>query len=124
MDTASTFEMLLMESGYDVQTAHDGATAIQMAVDHRPDVVLLDIGLPGWNGYEVARRMRKEVTLQGIVLVALTGYGQETDREASHQAGFDYHLVKPTNFDDVSRILATVSLGTEEKRSADEKALD
>ena len=63
-------------------------------------------------------------TATSIVLVALTGYGQETDREASHQAGFDYHLVKPTNFDDVSRILATVSLGTEEKRSADEKALD
>ena len=72
-------------------------------------MVLLDIGLPGLDGYEVAKRMRQQPILQNVVLVAMTGYGQETDRQRSQEAGFDHHLVKPADFEKVQQILATVS---------------
>jgi signal transduction histidine kinase/ActR/RegA family two-component response regulator len=109
VDTAWTFSMLLKASGHDVRTAHDGPTAIQAALDYRPDVVLLDIGLPGLNGYEVAKRIRQDPVLKNVVLIALTGYGQETDRQTSLQAGFNYHLVKPAHLEQLQKILATVS---------------
>ena len=102
-------EMLLEESGHEVRTAHDGPTALEAALDYRPDVVLLDIGLPGLDGFEVAKRMRQQPVLQNVVLVAMTGYGQETDRQRSQEAGFDHHLVKPADFEKVRQILATVS---------------
>jgi CheY-like chemotaxis protein len=72
-------------------------------------VVLLDIGLPGLNGFEVAKRLRQQPTLKNIVLIAMTGYGQESDRKRSREAGFDHHLVKPGDFGKVLQILATVS---------------
>jgi CheY-like chemotaxis protein len=72
-------------------------------------VVLLDIGLPQMDGYEVARRMRAEPALQGVVLVAMTGYGMETDRARSRDAGFDHHLVKPVDQKQLGRILAAVA---------------
>ena len=80
-----------------------------MALDYRPDVVLLDIGLPKLDGYEVAKRLRQQPALQSVVLVAMTGYGQESDRRRSQEAGFDHHLVKPGDFGKVLQILATVS---------------
>ncbi|MEK6261514.1 MAG: response regulator [Planctomycetota bacterium] len=82
---------------------------VQAALDYQPDVALLDIGLPGLNGYEVAKRIRQEPTLQNVVLVALTGYGQDSDRQASRQAGFNHHLVKPALMEQLEQILATVS---------------
>ena len=109
VDTALSFSMLLRASGHDVQTAHDGLKAIQAAIDYRPDIVLLDIGLPGLNGYEVAKRIRKHSDLKHVVLVALTGYGQDSDRQASGEAGFTHHLVKPARFEELQRILATVA---------------
>ena len=99
----------LKESGHDVRTAQDGPTALEAALDYRPDVVLLDIGLPGLDGFEVAKRMRQQPILQNVVLVAMTGYGQESDRQRSQEAGFDHHLVKPANFEKVQEILASVS---------------
>ena len=72
-------------------------------------MVLLDIGLPGLDGFEVARRIRQESTLKNIVLVAMTGYARDTERQRSQEAGFDHHLVKPVDFDEVQKILATVS---------------
>ena len=69
--------------------------ALETALDFRPNVVLLDIGLPGLNGFEVARRLRQQPMLKNIMLVAMTGYGQESDRKRSREAGFDHHLVKP-----------------------------
>ena len=108
-DTVLTFAILLKASGHDVRTAYDGPTGLEAALEYRPDVALLDIGLPGLNGYEIAKRMRQEPTLQNAVLVALTGYGQETDRETSRQAGFNHHLVKPANFDKLQQILATAA---------------
>jgi CheY-like chemotaxis protein len=109
VDTAWTFSMLLKATGHNVRTAHDGPTAIQAALDYRPDVVLLDIGLPGLNGYEVAKRIRHDPVLKNVVLIALTGYGQETDRQTSLQAGFNHHLVKPAHLGQLQKILATVS---------------
>jgi CheY-like chemotaxis protein len=102
--------MLLRESGHDVRIAHDGPIALQAALDFRPHVVLLDIGLPGLDGYEVAKRMRQQPILQKIVLVAMTGYGQETDRQRVQEAGFDHHVVKPARFEQIQKILATISV--------------
>ncbi len=111
VDTVLGFSMLLKAAGHDVRTAHDGLSAVEAAIEYRPDVVLLDIGLPGLNGYEVAKRLRQHSDLRNTVLIALTGYGQDTDRQASSQAGFDHHLVKPARFDQLRKILATVQEG-------------
>jgi CheY-like chemotaxis protein/two-component sensor histidine kinase len=109
VDAADSLAMLLKAAGHHVQMAHDGPTALEAALHHRPKVVLLDIGLPGLDGYEVARRLRQQAVFQNVVLVATTGYGQEADRERSREAGFDHHLVKPIDFGKVEQILATVS---------------
>jgi CheY-like chemotaxis protein len=108
-DTAETLAMLLESSGHEVRMAHDGPAALEAALDYRPDVMLLDIGLPMLNGFEVADRLRHEPSLQTTVLVAVTGYGQERDRKRTAQAGFNYHLVKPADFLDVQKILMTVA---------------
>jgi two-component system CheB/CheR fusion protein len=109
VDTVLSFSMLLKASGHDVRNAHDGPTAVQVALDYQPDVVLLDIGLPGLNGYQVAKRIRQEPNLKNVVLVALTGYGQEADRQTALEAGFNHHLVKPARLEQLQKILATVS---------------
>lgn len=108
IETAQGLAMLLQASNHDVRTAHDGASAVKTALDYRPDVVFLDIGLPEMDGYAVAQRIRREPALQGAVLVAMTGYGHEAHRQRSRDAGFDHHLAKPADFDDVERILAAV----------------
>ena len=110
VDTVLSFSMLLKASGHEVRTAHDGPTAVQVALDYQPDVVLLDIGLPGLNGYQVAKRIRQEPNLKNVVLVALTGYGQEADRQTALEAGFNHHLVKPARLEQLQKILATVSV--------------
>jgi len=109
VDLASTMSMLVQESGHEVRMAYDGSTALEAALDYRPHVMLLDIGLPGLNGLEVAQRIRQQPALQHIVLVALTGYGQESDRQHSQEAGFDHHMVKPADFEKVLQILTDVS---------------
>jgi CheY-like chemotaxis protein len=87
--------MLLKFMGNETQTAHDGLAALDAATAFHPDVILLDIGMPKLNGYAAARRIREEAWGKNVVLVALTGWGQEDDRRRSEQAGFDFHLVKP-----------------------------
>lgn len=109
LDAAETLGLLLEFSGYEVRMAHDGLSAVKAALDWRPDAVLLDIGLPGLSGYEVARRIRLEATLDGVVLIALTGYSRETDRQFSQEAGFDHHLAKPVKFDVLDNLLKAVS---------------
>ena len=109
VDTVTTLALLVQESGHDVRTAYDGTAVLEAALDYRPNVVLLDIGLPGLNGFEVAKRLRQQPALQNAVLVAMTGYGRESDRQRSQEAGFDHHLVKPGDFGKVLQILATVS---------------
>ena len=110
VDTVLSFTMLLKASGHDVRSAHDGPTAVQVALDFHPDVVFLDIGLPGLNGYEVAKRIRDQPDFQNVVLVVLTGYGQDSDRRNSLEAGFDHHLVKPARLAQLQQILATVPM--------------
>ena len=109
VDTVLSFSMLLKASGSEVKTAHDGPTAVKIAQEYVPDVVLLDIGLPGLNGYEVARQIRKQPSLRNVVLVALTGYGQESDKQASTEAGFNHHLIKPARIAEIRQILETVA---------------
>ena len=109
VDTVLSFSMLLKAAGHNVRTAQDGLSAVQAALEYLPDVVLLDIGLPGLNGYEVAKRIRQQPTLKHVVLVAVTGYGQEADRQSSHQAGFNHHMVKPARLAQLQQILASVA---------------
>ncbi len=109
VDTVTTLALLVQESGHEVRTAYDGSAVLEAALDYRPNVVLLDIGLPGLNGFEVAKRLRQQPALQNAVLVAMTGYGRDSDRQRSQEAGFDHHLVKPGDFGKVLDILATVS---------------
>jgi PAS domain S-box-containing protein len=109
VDTVTTLAMLVTESGHDVRTAYDGPAVLEAALDYRPNLVLLDIGLPGLNGFEVAKQLRLQPALQSTVLVAMTGYGAESDLQRSFAAGFDHHLVKPGDFGKLLRILATVS---------------
>ena len=106
VDAADSLAMLAEIWGHDVQTANDGPTAIRKAASFRPDIVLLDIGMPLMNGFEVARHLRAESALDGVVLAALTGWGQDEDRDQSRAAGFDLHLVKPLDPAILERLLA------------------
>jgi PAS domain S-box-containing protein len=108
-DARESLAMLLQAMGHDTRLAQDGASALQAALDYRPDVVLLDIGLPVVDGFQVAQWMRQEPVLQDVVLVALTGYGQESDRQRSREAGFNHHLVKPVDFAKVESILVAAA---------------
>jgi two-component system CheB/CheR fusion protein len=98
VDAASSLSQLLQKVGCTTQVAHDGLSAVHTALDFRPDVVLLDIGLPGIDGYGVAQRLSATPELSATRLIAISGYGQEQDRERSRNAGFDHHLVKPVSF--------------------------
>ena len=109
VDAAESMAMLLKASGHDVRTAHDGPSGLKAVIDYSPDVVLLDIGLPDLDGFQVAKRIREHPKHKNAVLVAMTGYGQEADRQQSREAGFDHHLVKPADFGKVQQILATIS---------------
>ena len=108
VDAAASLGMLLTATGHDVWLAHDGQTALAAALAHPPQVVLLDIGLPLLNGYEVAKRLRQQDGLSSVVIVATTGYGHASDRERSASAGFDHHLLKPVDLAAVQKILARV----------------
>ena len=109
LDAANVLKMLVEEAGHLVRMAHTGPTALAAALDYRPDVMLLDIGLPELDGFEVAKRIRQEPLLRDIVLVAVTGYRQATDRQRVLEAGFDHYLVKPADFEKVRQILAEVT---------------
>ena len=105
-DIAGSLAMLLEMLGHEVEVANDGATALMQAPHFQPDVVLLDIGLPHMNGYEVARALRAIPALEDSLLIACTGYGREDDRQAAMKAGFDQHMVKPLGADALIAILA------------------
>jgi CheY-like chemotaxis protein len=108
--------MLLQIGGHETYTARDGLEAIAAAERLRPDAILLDIGLPKLNGYDVCRRIRNEPWGQEIVLVALTGWGQEEDRQRSREAGFDAHMVKPLDYDALLNVLADLPQRTRATR--------
>jgi PAS domain S-box-containing protein len=114
VDAAATLGMLLEACGYIVDVEHESHRALERARQQRPDVALLDIGLPDMDGNELARRLRADPQTAAIVLVAVTGYGQEQDRRAAFEAGFDHHLVKPVDMDELAALLA----GIEAERDA------
>jgi signal transduction histidine kinase len=107
-DALESLATLLQLSGHEVYTAANGAIALESAEQHRPEVALLDIGMPKLDGYEVARRIRAQPWGQRITLVALTGWGQDSDRRRSQEAGFDSHLVKPLDLDKLTELLAAL----------------
>jgi CheY-like chemotaxis protein/anti-sigma regulatory factor (Ser/Thr protein kinase) len=107
-DSAESLALLLGITGNQTQTAYDGFEALETAEKFKPDLVLLDIGLPKLNGYEACRRIRKEPWSQGMMLVALTGWGQEEDRTRASEAGFDGYLVKPVDYADLEKLMASL----------------
>jgi len=96
-DSAETLALLLQALGNEVRAVHDGQRAVEEAESFRPDVALLDIGMPGLDGYEVCRRIRQHDWAQTIVIAALTGWSRDEDRDRSEQAGFNHFLVKPVD---------------------------
>src|SRR5439155_19576049 len=117
VDAAQSLGLLLELSGHEVRTAHDGLVALETAKSFRPDVILLDIGLPRMDGYEVARRIRQEPELKNLVLLALSGYGHEEDRRRSHGAGFDAHLTKPVDLDELQNLLVQTILSPDRNQT-------
>ncbi|MGI8409615.1 MAG: PAS domain S-box protein [Pyrinomonadaceae bacterium] len=105
VDSAESLAMLMKISGHEVEMAHDGLEAVDLSLAFRPDVILLDIGLPKLNGYEVARKIREQQAGKDIVLIALTGWGQEEDRRKSKESGFNAHIVKPVDFPELTKLL-------------------
>jgi CheY-like chemotaxis protein len=108
-EVAAAQALLLRALGYQVQTAGDGRTAIEMARSLLPDVVVVDIGLPGLDGYQVAESLRADPATAAIRLIALTAYGTDQDRQRSKRSGFEAHLVKPASIDQLRRALAGAS---------------
>ena len=108
VDSATSLGMLLKCLGADVQVAHSGPAALAAIESHRPDVVLLDIGMPGMDGYEVAKRIRERAEFGEITLIALTGWGQEEDRRRTREAGFNHHLVKPADITTLKSLLVSL----------------
>jgi PAS domain S-box-containing protein len=115
-DGAFMLCVLLQQSGYEAQAAHDGPEALALAHAVRPDVMFLDIGLPNMNGYELARRLRSDPTTASTLLVAVTGWGTDDDRRRSQEAGFDAHLTKPVGIDAVRDVLARFGAGRKPSR--------
>ena len=106
-DCAASLAMLLNINGHETYTAHDGSEALRAAEQHRPEVVLLDIGLPKLNGYEACRRVRAQPWGKKMKLIAVSGWGQEHDRLRSREAGFDSHVVKPMSHAGLTELLRT-----------------
>jgi CheY-like chemotaxis protein len=108
VDAAESLQLWLQMAGHDVHVAHDGTSAVVAAESVRPEVVLLDIGMPGMSGFDVARHLRRMPWGREMVLIALTGWGQEEDRLKTSAAGFDHHLTKPVPPDDIEELIRSV----------------
>jgi CheY-like chemotaxis protein len=110
-DSATSMAMMLRLTGNQVRTAHDGVEAIKVAESFRPQVILMDVGMPRLNGYEATQRIREQPWGRSAIIIALTGWGQEGDKERSREAGCDGHLVKPVSLPDLEKLLAELSCG-------------
>jgi CheY-like chemotaxis protein len=106
VDAAESLAMLLQVCGHETHVVHDGLAALEAADRLRPDVILLDIGLPKMNGFEACRRIRQSPWGHKVVLIALTGWGQDVDRRRSQESGFDHHIVKPVEHAALVKLLA------------------
>jgi two-component system CheB/CheR fusion protein len=119
-DAAETLTELVALWGYEVRAAQDGLLAISLAREYRPEVILLDISMPGMDGYETAHRLRQHPRLRSTTLIALTGYGQAQDRRRAREAGFDHHLTKPVDPEALRELLTAVE--PREAATAQERA--
>jgi CheY-like chemotaxis protein len=108
VDGAETIAMLLRLFRHTVKTVHTGPDALKAARTFQPSVMFLDIGLPGMSGYEVAQQLRSDSSMNGLILVALTGWGSEEDRRQAQSVGFDYHLTKPVGMEELQSLLAEI----------------
>jgi CheY-like chemotaxis protein len=108
-DSADSLSMMLKIRGNATRTAYDGEAAVTTAREYRPDVILLDIGLPKLNGYEACRRIRQQPGGKSPIIIAQTGWGQDEDRQRTLESGFDYHLVKPVDPQALMELLAELS---------------
>jgi CheY-like chemotaxis protein len=108
-DGATSMCRLLRVLGYEARQASDGLAGLHAAAEFRPDVALLDIAMPRLSGYEVARRLRAEPWGKQMLLIAVTGWGQDGDKQRATDAGFDYHLTKPVAVADLTRVLSTIA---------------
>jgi signal transduction histidine kinase len=111
--TADSTQILLSLDGYDVQTAGTGLLGLEIARSFHPQIVLCDIGLPGMDGYQLVRQLRKEKALSSSYMIALTGYGREEDQRQAKEAGFDLHMTKPIDYDNLLRVLAETTARAE-----------
>ena len=107
-DAAESLGILLKLLGADVHVEYDGEAALRAVAAYRPTVVLLDIGMPGMDGHEVARQIRQQPEFDEVTLIALTGWGQEEDRRDSRSAGFEYHLIKPADIGAIETLLSSI----------------
>ena len=124
VDAANCITQLFKNEGHDVQVCYEGGSALATAIEYRPDVVLLDLGLPGKDGYQVAAGIRKEKLLAGARLIAMSGYGQAGDRRRSSEAGFDHHLVKPIDLNTLLTVIGSVDGSIELPRPGNSAAGD
>jgi CheY-like chemotaxis protein len=108
-DNADSLAGLLNAMGHEVHAAYGGAEAVEIASAVHPDAVLLDLGMPGVDGYQVCRQLRRQPWGESMLIVALTGWGQETDRARTEDAGFDHHLIKPADLSTLSQLLHTTN---------------
>jgi two-component system OmpR family response regulator len=109
VDSADYLARMLKIAGHELHVAYDGPTALAVAKSFQPKVVLLDIGIPGLTGYEVARRLKETPETKNATLVAITGWGQPEDQQRSREAGFDYHLLKSVRPETLQHLLASIS---------------
>jgi CheY-like chemotaxis protein len=108
-DIAESFAVLLELDGHQCTYATDGTTAFRLFEQIRPDVVLLDIAMPGWSGHDVARNIRALIPDQRVLLIAVTGWARESDKARSYAAGFDYHFTKPVEYEQLAELLRKVA---------------
>jgi CheY-like chemotaxis protein len=118
VDAADSLALLVRLDGHEVRTAHDGQAALEAAQAFHPQVILLDIGLPRMDGYEVARRLREQPGGDRYIMAAVTGYGQDEDRLRAHDAGFDHHLLKPVDPKVLRQVITAMSVREEEQKMA------
>jgi CheY-like chemotaxis protein len=122
--TAEIQAMLLRAIGQDVHVLYDGLSALEWVIANKPDVVFVDIAMPGINGYELARRLRSQAELRELKLVALTGYGQANDRRMAITAGFDHHMTKPASLNAFEELLVRLPVkSSQEDIRSDNPAL-
>jgi CheY-like chemotaxis protein len=110
-DAADSLQALFEMENCNVATAYDGFEAVQAVEAGMPEIIVMDLGMPSMDGYEAARRIRRQPGSKDVLLIALTGWGQSDARQRTMEAGFDHHLIKPVNFDEIKRI-ASAQMGT------------